>query len=105
MHANRGNAGALFQVASQFNLLEMVSERVTPEQGVTRYEQDATPGAPPAPSLRGPAPSTATTLAPVDGQFGQRVDRQIDCLHDIGTALDNVQDRLWQMRKRLLPHE
>ena len=29
--------GALFQVASQFNLLEMVSPTVTPEQGVTRY--------------------------------------------------------------------
>jgi len=44
MHADSANAGAIFQVASQFNLLEMVSDNVTPEQGVTRYERDATQG-------------------------------------------------------------
>lgn len=33
MHSDSENAGALFQAASQFNLLEMVSEEVTPEQG------------------------------------------------------------------------
>jgi hypothetical protein len=37
MHQALENAGALFQVASQFNLLEMVSPKVTPEDGVTRY--------------------------------------------------------------------
>ena len=30
-------AGALFQVASQFNALEMTGPEVTPEDGVTRY--------------------------------------------------------------------
>jgi len=40
LHANESNAGSLFQVASQFNLLEMVSPDVTPEQGVGRYEYD-----------------------------------------------------------------
>jgi hypothetical protein len=38
MHQSPENAGALFQVASQFNLLEMVSPTVTPEQGVTCYQ-------------------------------------------------------------------
>lgn len=33
LHADPAYAGALFQVASQFNLLEMVFERVTPERG------------------------------------------------------------------------
>jgi hypothetical protein len=33
MHRSPENTGALFQVASQFNLLEMVSPAVTPEQG------------------------------------------------------------------------
>jgi len=42
MHVNPANTGALFQVASQFNLLEMVSSSVTPEQGVTRYPWDGT---------------------------------------------------------------
>jgi hypothetical protein len=33
MHQLRESAGALFQVASQFNLLEMISPEVTPEDG------------------------------------------------------------------------
>ena len=36
--------GALFQVASQFNALEMISPTVTPEEGATRYEHDRTQG-------------------------------------------------------------
>src|ERR1043166_8286664 len=44
MHRLAENAGALFQVASQFNLLEMVAPDVTPEAGVTRYQNDRTQG-------------------------------------------------------------
>ena len=44
MHAEPALAGALFQVASQFNLLEMVSQNVTPEHGVTGYAYDHTQG-------------------------------------------------------------
>ena len=44
LHADAEFAGALFQVASQFNLLEMVGPDVTPEQGVTRYQHDGTQG-------------------------------------------------------------
>jgi hypothetical protein len=40
LHADSANAGAVFQVASQFNLLEMVSPSVTPEQGIGIYEND-----------------------------------------------------------------
>jgi hypothetical protein len=36
MHQSPEHAGALFQVASQFNLLEMTGPTVTPEDGVTR---------------------------------------------------------------------
>ena len=35
---------ALFQVASQFNLLEMISPVITKEQGITRYLSDMTQG-------------------------------------------------------------
>ena len=42
MHQLPEYAGALFQVASQFNALEMVGPSVTPEDGVTRYEHDRT---------------------------------------------------------------
>lgn len=44
LHADSKNAIALFQVASQFNLLEMAGPSVTPERGVGIYESDATQG-------------------------------------------------------------
>jgi hypothetical protein len=44
LHKSPDLSGALFQVASQFNLLEMISPDVTPERGVTRYENDRTKG-------------------------------------------------------------
>ena len=97
MHAEPGNAGALFQVASQFNLLEMVSDAVTPEQGVTRYERDVTQG-PACAIAAGAGTIYRNYFAPVNGQFGQRKDRQIDCLSDLGAALGNDDERLWQMR-------
>ncbi|MCK5916786.1 MAG: hypothetical protein KAG34_00080 [Cocleimonas sp.] len=44
LHKEEVNAGSLFQVASQFNLLEMPSPNVTPEQGLADYEHDHTQG-------------------------------------------------------------
>lgn len=44
MHADPELEGALFQVASQFNLLEMAGPSVSPEDGVTRYGGDHTQG-------------------------------------------------------------
>ena len=44
MHQAPQYAGALFQVASQFNALDMTSYEVTPEHGVTRYEGDHAQG-------------------------------------------------------------
>ena len=44
MHRDPEYRDALFQVASQFNLLEMTSPAVSPEDGVTRYAHDPTQG-------------------------------------------------------------
>lgn len=44
LHINESNADSLFQVASQFNLLEMVSPNITPEHGVGIYQNDFTQG-------------------------------------------------------------
>jgi hypothetical protein len=44
LHLQESFADSLFQVASQFNLLEMVSPSVTPERGVGIYENDHTQG-------------------------------------------------------------
>jgi hypothetical protein len=98
MHAAAENAGALFQVASQFNLLEMVGPDVSPEDGVSRYEFDRT---------QGPACAIAAGAATIfrnylvrfpDGTIGQTRERQIDCLRDIGQALGNDGGGLWSMK-------
>ena len=44
LHADKELAGSLFQVASQFNVLEMVSPDVGPEEGITCYQHDRTQG-------------------------------------------------------------
>ena len=98
MHAEAENAGALFQVASQFNLLEMISPDVSPEDGVARYESDRT---------QGPACAMAAGAATIfrnylvrfpDGGIGQTRERQIDCLRELGHALGNESGSLWRMQ-------
>lgn len=97
LHADPSNAGALFQVASQFNLLEMANSDVTPERGVGIYEHDHTQG-PACAVAAGAGTIYRNYFAPVRGRAGQTADNQIDCLADLGDALDNSGDRLWTMR-------
>lgn len=97
LHSSRSNRDALFQVASQFNLLEMTGPDVTPETGVTRYAYDRTQG-PACAIAAGAATIYRNYFAPVDGQVGQTEARQIDCLRDLGDALGNARDALWTMR-------
>ena len=97
MHRDPANRNAMFQVASQFNLLEMVGPDVCPEDGVTRYGNDHTQG-PACAIAAGAATVYRNYFAPVDGQTGQTRDRQIDCLKSLGAALGNDKDRLWTMR-------
>ena len=101
MHRSPAHAGALFQVASQFNLLEMVSPDVTPEQGVTGYQHDPTQG-PACAIAAGAATIFRNFFVPVNGGRGQTAERQLDGLADLGVALsealDTPVDRLWRMR-------
>lgn len=101
MHQDPANAGALFQVASQFNLLEMVSQDVTPEDGVTIYQGDPTQG-PACAMAAGAATIYRNYFAPVSGIAGQVRDRQLDGLADLGAALERATGRpvasLWSMR-------
>lgn len=64
------NRGALFQVASQFNLLEMISPSVTPEHGVGIYEQDGTQG-PACAIAAGAGTIYRNYFVPLDEQVGQ----------------------------------
>lgn len=98
--------GALFQVASQFNLLEMAAPSYTPEMGVTIYAHDRTQG--PACAVAcaagtvyrnhfvpvGDGGTLRTSPAP---PLGQCTDRQLDMLAGIGTALGN-DGQLWRMQ-------
>ncbi len=97
LHTNPANAGALFQVASQFNLLEMASPRATPELGVGIYEYDHTQG-PACAVACGAGTIYRNYFVPVKGQTGQSADNQIDCLADLGEALGNTNNRLWKMQ-------
>jgi hypothetical protein len=97
LHADESNAGALFQVASQFNLLEMVSPDITPEQGIGRYEGDPTQG-PACAIAAGAGTIYRNYFAPVNGRVGQSADNQIECLADVGAALGNSGGRLWEMK-------
>lgn len=86
MHWHRAFAGALFQVASQFNLLEMIGPNKTPEDGVTIYQDDGTQG-PACAMAAGAATIYRNYFAKVRGRLGQTKERQIDALADLGTAL------------------
>lgn len=97
LHADPANAGALFQVASQFNLLEMASPGITPEQGVGIYEYDHTQG-PACAIAAGAGTIYRNYFVPVNGQTGQSRNNQIDCLADLGRALGNAGNRLWKMQ-------
>jgi hypothetical protein len=101
LHAQPEFDGALFQVASQFNLLEMTSPHVTPEDGVARYASDPTQG-PACAMAAGAATIYRNYCVSVDGGAGQTRDRQLDALAHLGAALSQQLDRpvsaLWQMR-------
>ena len=86
MHLLPINCGVLVQVASQFNMLEMVGPSVTPEGGVTRYEHDHTQG-PACAMAAGAATIWRNYLVPCGGGIGQTADRQLNGLADLGTEL------------------
>lgn len=96
LHADPRQANALFQVASQFNLLEMVGPKVTPERGVGIYELDYTQG-PACAIAAGAGTIYRNYFVEVNGQVGQSADHQIDCLAGVGALLGNTDQRLWRM--------
>ena len=97
LHCQIENSNALFQAASQFNLLEMVSPYVTPEQGIDRYERDNTQG--PACAIScGAGTIYRNYFVEVNGQIGQTANNQIDCLDLIGKELGNDKLNLWKMQ-------
>jgi hypothetical protein len=97
LHLDPAHAGALFQVASQFNLLEMVSPNKTPEHGLGIYELDHTQG-PACAIAAGAGTIYRNYFAEVNGEIGQSSKNQIDTLEDLGEAMGNRNERLWKMK-------
>lgn len=101
MHRVPENRGALFQVASQFNMLEMVGPDVTPEDGVAGYAHDRTQG-PACAMAAGAATIYRNYLVPMAGGIGQTAERQLDGIADLGDALaqrcGTNREALWTMR-------
>ena len=96
-HKDVSYNNSLIQVASQFNLLEMVNPNRTPEDGVGIYEYDATQG--PACAIAcGAGTIYRNYFANVDGQIGQTSTKQIDCLNEIGIELENDKFNHWEMK-------
>lgn len=82
LHQDADNAYAVFQVASQFNCLEMAGPSIVPEDGVGIYQNDWTQG--PACSIcAGAGTIYRNYFADVNGSAGQTRDNQIDCLENI----------------------
>ncbi len=97
LHNDEENENAMFQAASQFNLLEMIAPHISPENGVDRYEQDYTQG--PACAIScGAGTIYRNYFAEVNGKSGQTRSNQIDCLELIGKELRNEELNLWNMR-------
>lgn len=104
-HRDPEYAGALFQVASQFNLLEMVGAHVSPENGVTCYQGDRTQG-PACAIAAGAATIYRNYFAPVPTpgglRSGQTREVQLDGLADLGSVLGRTLGLpitgLWMMK-------
>ena len=97
LHKETENQGALFQAASQFNLLEMVGPHVSPERGVDIYDRDYTQG--PACAIAcGAGTIFRNYFVKINNQIGQTISNQINCLDEIGKALNNDSLLLWDMK-------
>ena len=78
--------GAVIQMASQFNLLEMPAPSVSPEAGISGYIHDRTQG--PACAMAAAAATLYRNyLVPVGDSFGQIRDRQVNALADLDRAI------------------
>lgn len=87
IHEDPANNQALFQAASQFNLLEMAGPLKTPEDGVDSYIYDYTQG-PACAVACGPGTIYRNYFVPVNNQIGQTFNNQINCLEDITNELE-----------------
>ena len=100
LHLEPGSVGGVFQVASQFNCLEMVGPGVSPEQGVTRYAYDRTQG--PACAMAAPAATVwRNYFWNGRGQAGGS-EKQLDTARTVGEVVSNGVRKYWRMQNGYL---
>lgn len=75
----------------------MVGPHITPEQGIDKYDRDYTQG--PACAIAcGAGTIFRNYFVNVGEQVGQTATAQVDCLENIGEALNNKELQLWEMQ-------
>lgn len=94
LHRDPSNAGAVFQVASQFNLLEMIEPDVTPDDGIRCYAEDPTQG-PACAICCGAGTLFRNYFVPFGDGVGQTRARQLDMAEDLHQLLGGD---IWDMR-------
>ena len=97
LHQDPSNANAVFQVASQFNCLEMAAPHMIPEDGVGIYQNDWTQG-PACCICAGGGTIFRNYFVEHNGQLGQTAENQIDCLASIASHLGNSNEKYWKMQ-------
>lgn len=91
--ADPKNVGSVFQVASQFNCLEMVGPKVRPEDGISRYAVDDTQG----PKCALMCPSATIFRNYFVNGHGQAGRGQLNLLHDVELTVDNKTHEYWKV--------
>ena len=97
LHCQPENKNALFQAASQFNLLEMIGPHIMPENGIDRYENDYTQG-PACAICCGAGTIYRNYFVKLGNQIGQTRNKQVDCLELVGEFLENEKFNYWTMQ-------
>ena len=97
--------GAVFQVASQFNCLEMANRSNTPKDGITIYKNDPTQG--PACALACPAGTVYRNYLVKHGGASETDNTgqhpiQIDNMSDVSGLVDNATNNYWHMENGYL---
>ena len=99
-HQNSLLAGSLYQVASQFNMLEMASPNATPSDGITIYEHDRTQG--PACAMACPAGTLFRNYF-VNGSGQDTPEHQLDGLMGALTVLEGTVGHLYESSQQTVP--
>ncbi len=92
------NSNSTFQVASQFNLLEMVHPSFNPEKGVGVYWRDNTQGPACCKRTIGASLFRNYYVKMSDGQLGQTENNQINCLDDFMSYINSDDEIHWDYK-------